>query len=323
MPYISQTTDLTTQYKSYPRAESDWRPGPSITFTPGLAVKLASQDVQIYPDAKTIVLTATGAGQESILGVVSDDWTGFTPGGSFASPATAPRGTTGVRVVSAGYHPGVLVDQSGTGAVTITNGIPLVASRATAGYSQGVAAASAPGAYGCVGVASLPASGIGSSLTAAALAQASQTDTLTGTPAVGDTLSVTIESPYIGTAPGVAQTTTWTTPGLNTAQAVSVTTAAAALRDYLNGQASFSKYFTATASAGVLTVTVNSAAALFRINFGSGTTVTAAFDIAISGMVANSLTFAVAATGGTIATAGGANLAGGTGYLGPVPALVC
>lgn len=320
-------SDLSSQYRSYERSEKIYRPIAATTYALGSVLQNVSADLELYPDAKCVQLSATAATQQSLVGVVSETWPGF--GGSigaasFVSPSTFTnfRGTLGVEVVTQGFHPAILLDQSGTGAVTVTDKLPLIASRATAGYAQGVAAASALGGTSVVANAKLPASGIGSSLTAAALAQAAQTDTLTGTPAVGDTLSVTIQTPYIASAPGVAQTTTWTTPPLTAAQAVSVTTAAAALRDYLNAQTTFSKYFIATASAGVVTVTVNALSAPFVINFGTGTTVANSLSIGLSGMVANSLTFAVAATGGSIATAGAANLAAGTGFKGVVPGYV-
>lgn len=324
-------TDLGSQYLDFERSTKDYRPLANTVYTPGSLLQFASLDTQPWPDAKGAQLSAIAANQQSLLGFVADTWPGFngsigTPNlpANYTSPVTltALRGTLDVNAVTQGYHPGVLLDQSGSGAVTVVDKLSLIASRATVGYVQGGSASAPAGGTAVVANAVLPASGIGSSLTAAALAQASQTDTIAGTPAVGDTLSVTIQSPYVSSAPGVAQTTTWTTPPLTTAQAVSVTTAAAALVAYLNAQANFSKYFTATNLVGVVTVTVNAAAALFNVNFGSGTTETANFSISISGMVANSLTFAVAATGGSTATAGAANLASGTGYKGVVPALV-
>jgi hypothetical protein len=75
-----------------------------------------------------------------------------------------------------------------------------------------------------------------------------------------------------------------------------------------------------------VTITVNTFSVtnpmLFKVNFGSGNTETGLFNISLSGMVANSLTFAVAATGGSTATAGGAVFASGTGFKGYLPALV-
>lgn len=320
-------TDGGSQYRSYERSIKAYRPIATVVYNPGSVLQNVSADLELYPDEKCVQLSATAAAQQSLVGVVAETWPGFS-GSVSPNNYTAPptftnfRGTVLIDAVSQGYHPAILVDQSGTGAVTLVDKLPLVASRATAGYAQGVAAASALGGTSVVANAKLPASGIGSSLTAAALAQASQTDTIAGTPAVGDTLSVTIQSPYIASAPGVAQTTTWTTPPLTAAQAVSVTTAALALLTYLNAQPSFSKYFTATQVAGVVTIAVNALSTPFAINFGTGTTVANAFNIGLSGMVSNSLTFAVAATGGSTATAGAANLAAGTGYKGIVPGYV-
>ena len=329
MPYIAQTVDLTSQYLQFYRSEDTFRPLPATTFVPGTAVKFVPLNSQVYPDQKTVTLTGTGAGQQLIVGVVSDTWNGFNGSigsPSYLSPASANpvRGTQGVDVIVAGYHPAVYVDQSGTGATAITNGTTLIASRATAGYAQG--ATSAVSAYGGIGTAMLPSSGVGSvSITAAALTQASQTDTLTGTPAAGDTLSVTIQTPYTMSAPGVLQTTTWTTPALTSGQAATVTTAAAALVAYLNAQTSFSQFFIASNSSGVVTVTVNALANPFLVTYSNGIdgqAMAGFFNISLSGTVANTLTFAVASTGGTVSTAGAATLASGAGFLGTLPALV-
>src|ERR1700676_1243121 len=319
--------DYGNQYRSYQRPERGYRAVAAVTYTPGSVLQLVSADLQVFPDAKSVALPGTGANPQKVAGVVSELWNGFNgniPPTTYASAASFAGvfDLPYIRAVTEGFHPAVFLDQSGTGAVTLTDGLPLIPSRATAGYAQGAAATYAGGASGVVGSALLPASGIGSSLTAPALAQASQADTLTGTPAAGDTLSVTISAPYIRTAPGVAQTITWTTPPLTTAQAATVTTAALALLTYLNAQASFNQYFVATQAAGVVTITVNALSNPFAVNFGTGTTVASEFTIGISGMVANSLTFAVASTGGTVSTAGAANLAGGTGYKGTVPAII-
>jgi hypothetical protein len=328
MAASTQATDLGSQYKSIEQSQKIYRPVAATTYLPGSVLQTVSQDLELFPDQKCAQLSSTAAAQQGLVGVVDEDWPGFAGSigpASYVSPAsfTNFRGTVGVNVKTMGYHSGVLVDQSGTGAVTIVNRLPLVASRATAGYAQGVAATAPLGGTSVVANAKLPASGIGSSLTAAALAQASQTATV-ATPAAGDALTVTIQSPYVSSAPGVAQTTTWTTPPLTAAQATSATTAALALLTYLNAQPNFSQYFTATQAAGVVTVTVNALSTGFAVNFGSGQTVTSSFSIGLSGMVANSLTFAagVVGAGGTTNTAGGANLAGGTGYFGTVPALI-
>jgi hypothetical protein len=323
----AQIADGGVQYRSYQRSELGFRPVASTVYTPGMCVKLASMDLQVFTDAKAIALTGTTANQQLIRGIVSETWNGFNAtigaanytSGANLSALLMPLPL--IDVVVAGFHPAVFVDQSGAGAVTLVNELPLIPSRATAGYSQGIAAASAPGGTGFVGNALLPASGIGSSITAAALAQASQTDTIAGVPLAGDTLTVTIQSPYVASAPGTAQTLAYTIT-LTSAQAASVTLAAAALVAFLNAQASFNQYFTATNLAGVVTVTVNGLATPFRVNFGTGANVASSFDISLSGMIANSLTFAVAATGGSTATAGGANFAGGTGFKGTIPAVI-
>ncbi len=331
MPYLGQTTDLTSQYLSIRRVSDSFRAVAGQVFAPGSAVQIAPLDKQVYGDFATVELTtvALTSSPQNSIGLVSDAWPGFNGSigtASYTSPSTAQavRGTSGVDIVEAGFHPAALIDQSGTGAVSITNGSPLVASDATAGYMQGAAAGAGSG-YGIIANALLPSTGIGATLAAGALAQAAQTDTLTGTPAVGDTLSITVQAPYNTSSPGVVQKVTYTTPPLTSAQAASVTTAAAALVAYLNGQPGFSQYFTATNSSGVVTVTVNAAAAPFLVTFGPGIDgqgVASSFYISISGAVGNSLTFAVSSTGGTTSTAGGAAFTGGTGYKGTAPVMV-
>ena len=330
MPGTTQAVDLGGQYLSYDRDEWAARPVAGVTFLPGMVLQAAAGDKQIYPDYNTVQLPTPGTLQSKLRGVIAETWPGFA--GSlvpavFLSPSnlSAIRGTLGIDFVKRGFHPSVLIDQSGTGAVTLTDGLGLVAVGAggQAGYGQGIGIAAAT-PLTCYAIAALPSAGIGSSITAAALAQASQTDTIAGTPTVGDVYTVTIQSSYVFNSTA-AQTTTWTAPPLTAAQAVSVTTAALALLTYLNLQPTFNQYFIATQAAGVVTITVNALGTLFRAYYGPGIqgAVTGPFfDIAISGMVANSLTFAVGVTGVSTATAGGATLAGGTGYKGPIPAYI-
>ncbi len=334
MGSATSVSDFGSQYVDYERGTRKYRPAVASTvYSPGIALQFSSQDIQPYLDEKGVGLPGTGANQHSLVGIVAQTWNGFggsVSPGNYTSPANlAPgllRGTQYIDAVISGFHPGVLIDQSGTGAVTIVDKLPLIASRATAGYLQGGSTSAPNGISAFAGNAAIASTGIASSITAAALAAATQTDTIAGTPAAGDTLSVTIQTPYIDSAPGTAQTTTWTTPALTTAQAVSVTTAAAALVAYLNAQPSFSAWFTASNVAGVVTVTVNNFSVtspmLFRVNYALGGVLGSGFNISLSGMVANSLTFAVAATGGSTATAGAATLTGGTGFKGYLPALV-
>ena len=146
MPYIVQTRDLTGQYLGFDRDIDTFRPAVSQTFTPGLCVQMAPRglttataNVEVYPDYATVQIPPITANNSfAIMGVVAETWPGF--GGSITpnnytsgSSTTLQRGTTGVDIVLRGYHPAVLVDQSGTGAVTLVNGGGLVASRATAG----------------------------------------------------------------------------------------------------------------------------------------------------------------------------------------------
>lgn len=325
MTYLGQTGDLTSQYLSFQVTEDDYRAVANTLYQPGMCVQFAAIDKQIYPDQKTVQPAGTGANQQLVIGLVSEAWPGFNGSigaASFTSPTSTltQRGTSGVTVKTGGYHPAALIDQSGTGGATITNQTPLVPSRATAGYMQGVA--TAVGGLGTAAVALLPSSGIGSSISAGALTQASQTVTIAGVPAQGDVISVTLQMPYSTAQPGVAQTTTFTCPALTSGQAASVTTAAAAVVAYLNGQVAFSTFFTASNAAGVITIAVNALASPFLVTFGSGGTVTDSIIISLSGSVGNSITISCAAVGGSTATAGAGTLASGVGYKGVIPVIV-
>lgn len=317
-----------------------FRPSNAVnTYIAGTVLQLVAVDSQVLPDFQTVQPLAAGTTTGPISGVVAPDWGGFDNAGtlnaSYISVASQTNvvGTQfiGSIVKGIGY---VWIDQSGTGAVTVTNGIPLVSSRVTAGYGQGVALATATAESSFIGLANLPAAGIGSSLTAAALAQASQTDTLTGTPAAGDVLTVTIGAPYTDLQPGTAQTHAISVT-LNATTAASVTTAATALAAALNADSFFATpsvhgtggWYIATSSAGVVTVTVNTFANPFLVTGGTTNAAGNAqeqwrFYTFVSGMVGNSITFAASSTGGTTSTAGGSVLASGTGYKGKVPAVI-
>ncbi len=330
MPQYSGVGDLTrSNLPSFgSRVTESYRPTSSTIYVTGNVLQLAALDLQTTPDFKTVQLSASGASQGNLVAVVSDTWPGFGGSASGAQNTAAPsqtlgRGTQFIEGVCRGAAP-ILVDQSGTSAITLTNGMALVACNGTAGYAMGKAIASAPGGLATIGAAVLPASGIGSSITAAALAQAAQTVTIAGTPAAGDIITVTIQSPYVLSAPGVAQTIAYVVPALTTAQAVSVTTAALAVLTYLNAQPSFSQYFTAAQVAGVITITVNALSTPFLVNVGTGTTVAGQFTLGISGMVANSLTITTGVNGGagSTSTAGAGTFAAGTGYKGIIPALI-
>jgi hypothetical protein len=153
--------------------------------------------------------------------------------------------------------------------------------------------------------------------------QASATDTLTGTPAAGDVLSVTVQIPYNTANPGVAQTRTITTT-LTSGQAASVTTAAAALAAALNLDPVYALFYTASSAAGVVTHAVNALSAKFLVTFGSTLLgLTDQFAVSLSGSIGNSMSFAAATvSGATISTASGAALTGGVGYLGTLPVWV-
>lgn len=335
MPNWSSGNDTTTNNLPGPgpRGIQTYRPyKTSAVYIPGTVLQLVSIDNQLYPDWQTVQPLPAGTTLGKIAGVVSERFAGFSGSITTYPPGTAAyttttvstpgltRGTQFIETVIKGYAR-VLVDQSGASAVTLTDGLPIVSSRNSAGYGQGSAIyTGAPGFT--IGLASLPASGIGSSITAAALAQASQYSTV-ATPAAGDTLNLTIQAPYTTAAPGVAQTYNWSLT-LNSTTAASATTAAAAFVAYLNQQSNYSLYFTASNVAGALTTTVNANAVDFLVTYGSGTTVTGQWYVPISGMIANSLTYAssVTGSGGTSFTANGANLAGGTGFKGLLPAWI-
>lgn len=325
MPALGQTADLTRSGDySYWRQIDAYRPIANTSYSIGALVQLVSQDQQVAPDGRTVGLPATGAAQQLLLGVVSDAWAGFDGAGATLSPSVNARGTQAIDVVLQGYHPAGLVDQAGTGAATITNGVPLTNSRRTAGYMQGVSSPVA--GSGTIGNAVLPASGLCSSLTAATLAQGSNTVTVGGTPATGDVLNVTVQIPYNTTAPGTAQTRTVTTT-LTAGQAASTTTAATALAAALNADAVFATYYVATSSVAVVTITVVATAPPFLVTFSTtwaGQTVLAGmFTFSFSGSAANGATLASsvgAGAGSTLTTAG--NIAGGAGYFGAIPMLV-
>lgn len=325
MPNWTSTGDITNNNRTFERGTSSYRPIASTSYPIGTVLQLVPLDKQIYFDYKTVQPVPAGTTAQSMVGVVADTWPGFngsigTPSFVSGSNLTLVRGSQFVEAVVKGIA-GVLVDNSGASAVTLTNGIPLVSSRNSNGYAQGVTAGTG-GVLWTIGIAVLPSTGIGSSITAAALVQASQTFTV-ATPAAGDIMNVVIQSPYVDSAPGVVQTATYSL-ALTSATAASATTAAAALVAYLNAQPSFSQYYIATNAASVVTVTANALSNPFHVNYGSGSLLTGSFDIGISGMVTNSLTTtsSVTGSGGTTLTAGGGTFGSGTGYKGLIPAMI-
>ena len=347
MPSWSGVADLTTN--SLPNmggvGKQSYRVSNAVnTYVNGIACGLVAVDSQILPDFQTVQPLAAGTTTPNFVGVIQPAWQGFDNAGSlnasYISPATQlnTRGTVYVPLVVKGVAY-VWVDQAGSGAVTITNGIQIVSSRNTAGYGQGVAIATATPRSGLIGSANLPASGIGSSLTAAALAQATQTFTVGGTPAAGDVLTVTLQIPYTDLQPGTAQTHSISVT-LNSTTAATTTTAATALAAALNADPYFAvqsvhgvgnpaPYYLATSSTNVVTVAINAQANPFLVTGGTTNVAGSSveqyrFNAYISGMVANSLTTvaSVSAGAGSTLTAGGATFSGGTGYKGKIPVLV-
>lgn len=333
MPYIAQTRDLTNQYLSYGRNLSDYRPVAGTTYALGMNVNLVPQDQMTYPDAATVQPTPTAAAQQSlVVGVVCENWAGFNLTGippapptpqqppSFTSPSSirTVRGSQGVLLVVRGYCPAVLVDAT-TGSA-IGNGTLLVPSATTAGYAQGATTAPII-SMGLVGGAMLPSSGMGSAIAGGALVQASQTATI-ATPQAGDVISVTLQMPYSSANPGVPQTQTFSYTVKTTDTTATIT--GNSFVTFLNGTGAFAQYYIATNAAGVVTIAVNALATPFPIYVGFGNIVTGQWNISLSGMIGNSITFAATKTGlgTTTIAAGGATLAGGAGFKGYIPAFI-
>lgn len=320
------------------------------SYVPNIACGLVAVDSQVLPDFQTVQPLAAGTTTPLFTGIVAPGWNGFDNTGTRNTAYTSAASTTNVRGTQ--YVPLVVkgiayvwIDGSGSGAVDITNGVQIVSSRSTAGYGQGVALATATPRSGLIGNANLgatsfPAISSVTTLKAASLAQAITTFTLTGTPAAGDTITCTIQAPYTDLQPGTVQTFSVTIT-LNATTAASVTTAATALTAALNANPYFAvqsihnvgsppPYFTATSSAGVVTVTVNTLANPFLVTGGTTNAAGTAVEqwryyVSISGAAANSLTTVGTATGGTTNTVAGATFNSGTpgtGYKGICPALI-
>jgi|HubBroStandDraft_4_1064222.scaffolds.fasta_scaffold00042_57 hypothetical protein len=345
MPNWSVIADLTTN--NLPNMGGSGRQSYRVsnavnTYIPSILCKISAVDSQILPDFQTVQPTAAAANESKFAGVVQAPWNGFDNQGllnsSYISVASQLnlRGTVYLPLQIKGIAY-VWVDQSA--GTTLTDGIPLTSSANTAGYAQGVAKASALPTI--IGITNLPASGIGSSLTQAALAQATAVFTIAGSAwQSGDVIAITFQIPYTDLQPGTAQTFTVSTT-LNATTAASATTAAAAVVASLNANPYFAvttihalgtpyPYFTAANAAGVITITVNNVANPFLVTGGSTNAAGVAleqwrFYTYISGMVANSLTATSTYTqaGGSSGTISSpATFSGGTGYKGKVPALI-
>ena len=324
MGYQQQTRDLTNQYLSFGRVLNDFRPVAGANYAPGTVVQLVALDLQVYPDMGAVAPTPASGTPSLVVGVVCESWVGFSGAGlptTFVSAASQSqvRGTQGVLIVEQGYHPSVLIDNSGAGSTSIANGVPLIPSKGTVGYAQSTAVIPPLGDMGLVGNAMLPASGFGASLGSGALVQASQTATI-ATAQIGDVITLTLGAPFSEGAPGVPQTQTFSF----TTTSASPTTNAQAFTNALNGNLGFSQFFTASFAAGVMTITVNALGTPFLVTYGTGRTVTSKFSLGLSGTLGNAITIACAALGPGTTTfvAGGATLAGGTGYKGAIPAFI-
>jgi hypothetical protein len=280
--------------------------------------------LQAYIDTLTVQPVAPAQRAPMLIGVVPGEWIGGTYGGfdGLGNPTSAASGARGTQMVDAVIYGAthVLVDQSGANAATLTNGIPVTSSELTAGYAEGTAAATAY-ASSLLGYASLPAAGFGSSLTAAALAQATVTFTIAA-PASGDTIGVTIQVPYSQDNPGVAQTKTVSVV-LNATTAATATTAALALLTAINADPVLGKMMVATQVAGVITCTILGTY-IFAV-YPASQWVNAAipFNVkplvyTLTGMLANTITTVAVASGGggTTNVASAATFLNGTGYKG-------
>lgn len=314
------------------------------TYVPGIVLQLAPVDSQVYPDFQTVQPSPAAASGTKIVGVVTDGWTGFDNAGvvsnggvgaqsaSFISPAlqTNLAGTQYVRAKVKGFNY-VLVNTAD--GITIVDGTPLVTSQLTAGYAQGATVANAASAGCVVAYANLPAASTipGYEFVHASLAQAT-TDFTVASPAAGDTVNTIIQTPFTDLQPGTVQTTTWSVT-INTAGAVSATTAALQILTYLNAQPSFNKYFIATQTAGAVHIAVNALSVPFLVTGGTTSGSGNAQEqwrvyMSLSGMSANLLTTvgSVTGSGGTTYSAAGTTFGGGTaagtGYFGICAAIL-
>lgn len=321
MGYAAENRDLTSQYKSYGRILSDYRPISATLYSPGMNCQLVAQDAQVYPDDGTIRPTVIAAAQQfRVIGVVSESWRGFaaqSPGlsYSFTSPsdATTPpkvRGTQGILCVVQGFHPGVLVDASA--GASIGNGTILLPSTVTVGYAQGSAALAAVG-MGQVGVAVLPSTLV---LSTGALAQASGSVVLTNPPSntlrLGDTLTLTITLPL---GSGTLVYTSAPVPTNNYgAYMISFAT-------QLNNDPSFTKFFSASGVSQTLTITLNANSNQIIVPTRLPTGQNADLPLSLSGLLGNVVTFGLTCTNRTAVVAV-TQPTGGSGYRGTVPAFI-
>jgi hypothetical protein len=333
---FQQGQDFTNGNRSTRRATDGFRAAAAVTYALGQLVKQADLSLQISSDGATVIPTVAALGEKCVA-VVSEDWNGFSPGigasptllsgGTVATGALNLRGTQDLKATVYGYHPSVLIDQANAGAATITHNALLASSQTSAGKAQGVASA-ATLVGGVIGTAMLPAAGIGSSLAQGALAAATQTVTIAAVPAAGDVITVNLQVPFSGSPanivnPGVVVVQPIVTV-LTAASAASVTTAAAAVVANINAATApatsglVPTFYSALNVAGVITITVLSAQ--FFVTFVNSNF--QFFYITTSGTVGNSLTITSSAAGGSTAVAGGGTFAGGTGYVGTIPAMI-
>jgi hypothetical protein len=318
---VPQTRDLTKNSFAPNRITDNLRPVPGAAYPAGTVLQLVPQDSQAYIDTLTVQPVAPAQRAPMLIGAVPAEWAGggFDGLGNPTAAASGARGTQMVEAVIYGAAH-VLIDQSGANAATLTNGIPVTSSEVTTGYGEGTAAATAY-ANAILGYASLPAAGFGSSLTAAALAQATVTFTIAA-PAAGDTIGVTIQVPYIQDSPGVAQTRTVSVV-LTAATAATATTAALALLTAINADPVLGKMMVATQVAGVITCTILGTY-IFAV-YPASQWVNAAipFNVkplvyTLTGMLANTITTVAVASGGggTTNVASATTFLNGTGYKG-------
>lgn len=349
MPVSDLSRNSYARWRLSPRG---CRPAPGSSYPVGTLVIIADMSKQRYKDLATVVPSAASVTSKPIMGVVAEQFRGspippgvspnfgvnqggFDGAGLIIEPAAGALGTDKIDVTYMGMHGLVQVDQT-SGAAAITNGVSLVPSANAAGKAMGLAA---PVLGSFLGSAVLNAAAPFNTLGTGAVTQASQTITITGTPVVNEVYTIQFQVPFVEVsggsgAYGIAQYGTLTLT-LTAAQAVSATTAAAAVVAALTANLYLSNWYSATNSSGVITVTVVSNPFLVTIAGPDGVNYGARFYLTTNGTVGNSLTLGTMTVSSTsILTASGSNSAftgypttspvfsSGAGYVGTVPALI-
>lgn len=322
---------------------------PGQGYPVGALLQIAPLDLQVLSDMKTVRPTAASASVKGVVGLVSEEWAGpgvsaptmggFNTQGLTVAPGSAGSASLGTDIVPVtvrGIHMRALIDNT-NGVAAITHGLALSSSQTTIGKLQQAAATPLFGA--AVATALLNSVAPFNTLGTGALTAATQTITVGGAPAPGDIYTIPVQVPFSDNNQGVAVFRNVTVGPLTAAQAVSTTTAAAAIVAALTADPVFAQYYTAANAAAVITVTVT-ATNQFRIG-GQGMTQQgsifgSSWELTTAGTVGNSLALGalVVVTGGGTLTAGGGAagftgyptgstlFTGGAGYVGTCPVFV-